>query len=167
MRKTGRPSKPTALHKLHGTARADRNSRPDEPQPVGELRDPPDWLNESQRAGWQYAIEHSPPGLLKMLDRGALALWVEAEDRHRIASMTQSLLNKNSTAPFLIKGPDGMMMSPYVDIIDRAAKIMFRAIQELGFSPASRPRIHVAPAASNEPKNPWAALRLIPGGKAS
>lgn len=30
-----------------------------EPLPVGDLVDPPDWMTESQKAGWNYAIENA------------------------------------------------------------------------------------------------------------
>jgi len=167
--KTGRPRKPTAIKALQGTLRKHREN-PAEPMPVGDLDEPPEWMDEQQCASWAYAIQHAPPGLLKLLDRGMLALWCEAECRHRLASMTQSLLNRGSSAPYLVKGPDGMMMSPYVEIIDRAAKIMFRAATEMGFSPAARPRIHLQPEEDFETEgevNPWNVLRLVPGGKAA
>lgn len=166
--KTGRPPKPTLLHKLQGTARADRmRKRAQEPQPEGDLADPPNWLNDSQRLGWEYAIRHAPPGLLKMIDRGMLTLWIEAEDRHRIATITQNSLNaRGKDLPFLVKTPDGELEpSPYVEIIDQAAKIMFRAADAMGFSPVARPRIR-GPKNEDEPDhNPWAELRVIPGGK--
>lgn len=167
----GRPPKPTALHKIHGTARKDRNHRPLEPQPVGDLTDAPDWFTASQREGWEYAIRHCPRGVLKLLDRGALVLWVEAEDRHRAAMIAQATLNRRSPeVPFLVKGPDGLMVSPYVEIIDRAAKIMIRMISELGFSPVARPRIRLVPPAGEQPDgdvrvDPWKFLEVIPGGK--
>jgi P27 family predicted phage terminase small subunit len=171
--RTGRPPKPTALHKLHGTGRTARiRTRAREPQPVGDLVDAPNWLTASQREGWQYAIRHCPKGLLKLLDRSALVLWVEAEDRHRGAMIAQAMLNARSPElPWLVKGPDGLMVSPYVEIIDRAAKIMVRMMTELGFSPVARPRLKLYQTPDDRPQddpraNPWAALQVIPGGKA-
>jgi hypothetical protein len=88
--RTGRPPKPTALHKLHGTARTTRMAkRAAEPIPVGDLTDAPDWFTPSQRDGWDYAITHSPKGVLKLIDRSALVLWVEAEDSHRGAPVAR------------------------------------------------------------------------------
>jgi P27 family predicted phage terminase small subunit len=164
----GRPPKPTALHRLHNTGRArTRSRRRQEPQPAGDLNAAPDWFNETQRASWDYAISNCPAGLLKLLDRGVLVLWCEAEDRHRLATMTQNELNRRNGAPFLVKSPLGMVMSPYVEVIDRAAKTMFKAESEMGFSPASRPRIKVATPAGADATadDPWRALRVIPGGK--
>jgi phage terminase small subunit len=159
----GRPAKPSRLHVVQGTTT--RSDRRFEPRPVGDLTDPPEWMDEDQQAGWRYAIANCPPGLLKLIDRGTLALWVEAENRHRIATMTQSAINRGKRAPYVMRGPDGVLLiSPYVDIIDRAAKIMFRAITELGFSPASRPRIKMDTEQMLEDveRNPWAhELRLV------
>jgi hypothetical protein len=36
-----------------------------EPQPAGDLVEPPEWLTPSQKEAWAYAIEHAPKGLLK------------------------------------------------------------------------------------------------------
>jgi phage terminase small subunit len=159
------------LHKLHNTGRQDRQygRRKQEPLPAGDLRDAPDWFNESQKASWDYAITNSPPGLLKLIDRGMLALWVEAEDRHRLATITQNELNRRNGAPFLVKSPLGMVMSPYVEVIDRAAKIMFKAADHMGFSPVARPRIkvEVSPGSAAAQADPWTQLTVIPGGKAS
>lgn len=171
--RTGRPPKPTALHKLHGTARKSRmRERAAEPIPVGDLTEAPEWLTPSQREGWDYAIAHSPKGILKLIDRSALVLWVEAEDRHRGAIIAQATLNRRAPeAPWLVKGPDGLIVSPYVEIIDRAAKVMVRMMTELGFSPVARPRIRIVQeaAASGAPPDlrvdPWSALKVIPGGK--
>lgn len=164
--RTGRPPKPTALHKLHGTTRRYHlEQRGQEPQPVGDLTEAPDWFTPSQREGWQYVMEHCPRGLLKKLDRAALVMWVEAEDRHRGAMIAQATLNNRSRdLPYLVKGPDGLMVSPYVEIIDRAAKTMIRLIGELGFSPCARPRIKLI-APEKQDASPWAQLRVIAGGK--
>jgi P27 family predicted phage terminase small subunit len=173
--RTGRPPKPTVLHKLHGTARRDRHAkRAAEPAPLGDLIEAPNWLTPSQREGWDYAITHCPKGVLKLLDRSALVMWVEAEDRHRGAMIAQATLNRRAPdAPWLVKGPEGLIMSPYVEIIDRAAKIMIRMMTELGFSPVARPRIRVVaaePAAGDakaDPRaDPWKHLAVIKGGKA-
>jgi phage terminase small subunit len=163
----GRPAKPTSLHKLHNTERArTRKQRTFEPVAEGDLDAPPPWLNKSQREGWQYALEHAPRHLLKMIDRGALTLWVIAEDNLRLATVTQNVLNERSRdLPMLVKSPLGMNTSPYIDIVDRCAKIMFRAIAELGFSPSARPRLKLDAADAPTPENPWAQFKVVTGGR--
>ena len=157
---------------MAGKPRARRGSRSaSRNRPLGDLTEAPEWFNATQREGWDYAIR-CPAGVLKLLDRSALVLWVEAEDRHRGAMIAQATLNRRAPdAPWLVKGPDGLIVSPYVEIMDRAAKIMIRMMTELGFSPVARPRIRViAEAAAAEPSqdaraDPWKHLQVIRGGK--
>jgi phage terminase small subunit len=172
----GRPPKPTALHKLEGTLRArTRKRRAQEPLPTGDLLEPPDWFNDHQRAGWRYALDNAPPHLLKRIDAGMLKLWVIADDNLRLAVISQNALNdRNPAAPLLVRSEGGgLALSPYLDAIDKCAKNMFRAATELGFSPASRPRIKLeedplAGGRASETPDRWGDLRRFPvidGGK--
>ena len=141
----GRKPVPTVLADLHGRPRKAPPPK-NEPKPVGDLSDAPEWLSEAQKSGWLYALRHAPPGLLKRLDRGALAVWVVAEDLHRQAAVAQG---KNQ---LLVKTPNAEIpiQSPYLPIINRQALIMLKAASELGFSPVSRPRIFAAGPAPGE-----------------
>lgn len=167
----GRRPKPTALHRLQGTFNATKHGRDraGEPKPEGDLYAAPAGLTSAQRANWRYAIHHAPPHLLKKLDRGILKIWVISEDRLDTANRMQALLDENNKLKLLIEGPLGLLPSPYEDIIDRAAKRMFRAAADLGFSPAARPRIAVpeleaATVIGSPDDNPWSVLRLAKGG---
>lgn len=140
--------KPTALKKLHGTIKVTRERLTKyEPQVETDLDSvPPDFLTQGQREGWLYVMRHAPRGLLKALDRAVLVLWVEAEDRHRTAMMQQAQMDMGNKLPLLTKGKDGYPVpSPYLRIMTHAALIMLRCAGELGFSPASRPRIQLIP----------------------
>lgn len=133
----GRKPKPTVLKRLHGS---EEPINPDEPIPAGNLVDDttcPDHFTGDQRDAWEYAIRHSPPGMLKRIDAGVLEAWVVAHCLHRRATVAQS------RAGLLFKqgGSDFPVQSPYIPIINRQALIMMRAASELGFSPVSRPRI--------------------------
>jgi phage terminase small subunit len=132
----GRKPTATSLRDLHGNPRKSPMPK-NEPMPVGDLTEPPDWLSPSQRDGWNWVMAHSPPGMLKLLDRGALAAWVVAEDLHRQATIQQGRVG------LLVKAPisGALIQSPFLPIINRQALIMLRAAGELGFSPVSRPRI--------------------------
>jgi phage terminase small subunit len=149
----GRKPTPTVLFDLHGRPNKSRKPNPNEPMPEGNLHDPPEHLTDSQQAGWWYAIEHAPPGLLKMIDRSILVTWVVAEDTHRLATIglaKTGLLIKSPTVGLPIQ-------SPYLPIINRQAGVIKDAINELGFSPAARPRIgaangHVAPLRTTKAK---------------
>jgi P27 family predicted phage terminase small subunit len=144
----GRKPKPTELHKRHGTIHATKHKAQlaAEPIPVTEIGlSAPDWMTESQKAGWRYIIENAPPGLLKACDFGTLVTFVEAEDRHRNAIVALAKQDENSTHPMVVETKSGnLIQSPYVGIINRAAMLMIRAASELGFSPAARPRLAVA-----------------------
>lgn len=164
----GRKPKPTSLHRLAGTLNVTRHAdRKREPKAVGDLpAEPPDWMTDAQQAGWRYAVENAPSGVLKRIDRGMLATWVEAEERHRTATMMQAKLDLGSPTPLLVKQKDGpLVVSPYIGILHKTAIIMIKAASELGFSPASRPRL-VASAAEDADESPWAGLQVIDGGKA-
>jgi len=143
------------MHKLHGTTNVTRHAErlEGEPIPEGDIQDDaPSWMSESQKEGWRYALSKAPRGVLKAIDRGVLAIWVEAEDRHRRACIEQAKLDETDTLPMLTKvggKPDkngklvgfSIVQSPYLGIINRAAQLMLKAASELGFSPASRPRL--------------------------
>lgn len=167
----GRKPKPTHLHIVQGTAKARHKRRAaTEPKPKGRLLEAPDWFTESQRLGWAYAIENSPAGLMRRLDRGVLTTWVVAEDMHRTAVMAQAKIDANNALPLLVRTSatahandeqklGTFQQSPYLPIINRQAQIMIKAAAELGFSPASRPRIAVdgtPPDDRNE--NPFAEI---------
>ena len=132
--------KPTYLRIINGNP-GRRPLNQNEPQPQGNLHEPPAWLTDSQREGWVYAITHSPPGLLKRLDRSVLTIWVIAEDCHRQA------VQKVNEHGMLIKAPNTgqPIQSPYMAIQNKQANIMLKAIGALGFSPVSRSSISVAP----------------------
>jgi P27 family predicted phage terminase small subunit len=133
----GPPRKPTNLKIVTGNP-GKRALPKREPKPRGNLYDPPEWLTEAQRKGWEYAIETAPFGLLKRIDRSTLVAWVVAEDLHRQA------VEKLNSGAMLIKTPNGMpVQSPYLAIINKQAMIMMKASAEMGFTPASRSRVEV------------------------
>jgi len=145
----GRKPKPTLLKKLQGSANATREKLTKyEPQPENDLDPiPPDFLTPGQRESWLYVVRHAPRGLLKALDRSILVTWVEAEDRHRTAMLQQAQMDIGNKLPLLTKGKDGYPIpSPYLRIMNHAALIMLRCGAEIGFSPASRPRIQLIPS---------------------
>jgi P27 family predicted phage terminase small subunit len=141
---------PTYLKMLRGNP-GKRALNNNEPMPEGDLTAPPDWMTETQKAGWNYAIEHAPTGLLKKLDRSVLAVWVAAEDLHRRASEQVDKFG------ILTKAPNtGLpIQSPYLPVVNKQAQIILKAAEQLGFTPASRTRIQVEEPNRSE-NNPWA-----------
>jgi P27 family predicted phage terminase small subunit len=131
----GRKPIPTQLRILHGNP-SDKPLPRHEPKPPGDLHEPPEWMSDDQKASWRYALSNAPPGMLRRIDRGALAVWTVAEDLHRQAVIRQNRIG------LLVEAPGGSaIQSPYLPVINRQALIMLKAASELGFSPVSRPRI--------------------------
>lgn len=133
----GRKPKPTVLKQLHGNP-GKRALPKHEPVAQGILQEPPSWLPENAKAGWRYAMQHAPAGLLRKIDAGVLAVWVVAESLHRDATEKQIALGGLVYKP---KGSEVHLQSPYLAIINKQAMIMLKAASELGFSPVARPRI--------------------------
>jgi P27 family predicted phage terminase small subunit len=162
--------KPTELLKLRGSFNPTLHGRDRklEPIPLGELADeePPPDLTDSQEDIWRYAIANMPRGVMKRIDRDVLRIWVEASDRHNTARLMQAMLDRDSKLKLLIKTPDGFAPSPYNDILDKTAKTMIRVAQELGFSPAARPRLKADPLTiEGKPEDdlrsdPWKLLEV-------
>jgi len=135
--------KPYALKLISGSKRLPKVP---EPQPVGDLQEPPAWLTPAQIEIWNYAILHAPCGLLRRLDRSVLTIWAIASDLHRQAS---EMVARHGA---LIKGPDGTpMQSPCMQILNKQSSIMLRAAALLGFSPASRAGIAMTPSGGSNP----------------
>lgn len=175
----GRKPKPTHLKLVTGNP-GKRKLNKREPKPVGNLRLPPDWLTPTQQESWSYAMANAPAGMLKRLDRGVLVVYVVAEDMHRTAVIRQARLDATAMAsgegaPLLVRTTASaaaktehqraatLVQSPYLAIINRQSQVMLKAAEQLGFTPAARPRIMAdAPAVApdrEEEENEFAGLR--------
>jgi P27 family predicted phage terminase small subunit len=132
----GRKPTPAELQDLRGNP-GRRSTAKKTPRAAGELAEAPDWLDAEQRAGWAYALAHAPKGVLKRIDRGAMTVWVLAESLHRKAALEVMRYG------LVVKAPktDQPMQSPFLAIVNRQGLIMLKAAAELGFTPASRPRL--------------------------
>ena len=80
----GRKPLPTAIKKLKGTLQKCRIN-PHEPQPAGDLVDPPEYMAEGAQQAWRYAITNSPPGLSSALDGAVLERWANCSGLYREA----------------------------------------------------------------------------------
>jgi P27 family predicted phage terminase small subunit len=169
----GRPPKPVSLHRLEGTFDASRHARrAAEPAAPGELAGmrPPEWMTKRQRVIWSSVLGRAPKGLLRAIDYEVFAQYIELVDRYERAIAAQAQLDaRNPEAPMLVKGSTGVVMSPYIRIIDRTVLLMARLQSELGFTPVGRARLG-EPDKPREPtgSDSWGVLRTFPviqGGK--
>jgi phage terminase small subunit len=147
-----RRRKSDRLHVLQGTARGDRHDVRTEAIATGKLYAAPPGLTPTQKILWRNAVRSAPPGVLAKIDLEALKLWVQTADRvHKL----QEILDAEYGQP-------GWADLSAHRSIDRAAGVLLRLTAELGFSPASRPRLRIAtPRPSDDESNPWVALRLV------
>lgn len=132
-------TKPTLLHKLDGTLKPKRHRlRSRELRPVGELKEPPLWMNAAQKGYWYFALKHSPAGLFKQLETSSLTNWVMAfHTFEELAKRWNALGN-----PVLTKNGLGADIGhPLIGQLQKQSATLTRTIVELGFSPASRSRI--------------------------
>lgn len=145
-RNGGRRPKPTALHELHGTKNATRHrDRKKEPRPEGALDEPPDFLSPRQMEIWHGTLANAPRGVLARIDAGIFLTWVEACDRFERAMRAQNALDaKGGDAPFIQATKSGnVIQSPYLGIMNTAAKNMRDAASQLGFTPTARPKLGI------------------------
>jgi P27 family predicted phage terminase small subunit len=134
----GRKPKPTYLKLITGNP-GGRPLNLDEPEPDGDLRDPPAWFSPRQRILWDQTIRAAPPGLLRVLDSTLLEVYIVAKSLHEKAAMN---IEKYGA---IVKVPDarGHMASPYMRVLNQQALLMTKCISEMGFSPSSRTRVKV------------------------
>jgi P27 family predicted phage terminase small subunit len=151
---TGRKPLPMAVKKIKGTLQKCRTN-PNEPQPTGRLGEPPEYMSETAQEAWRYAIVNAPDGLLSSLDASVLERWANCAGLYREAL---SKINRAGVAGMIIKTPSGILRrSPLMDVIRDLASEMKGYESEMGFTPASRSRVSVAP---REPSasDPWAEI---------
>jgi P27 family predicted phage terminase small subunit len=166
----GRKPIPTDIHKLMGTFNATDHGRDrkGEPKPKDDLSyEPPDGLTPSQAAIWRRGVEYAPKGLLKEIDWTIFLAWVVAFDQHETARAAQARLDaRGGDLEYLMKTRNGeMMVSPYLGIMNRSGLRMMKAASELGFSPASRPRLATGKDDDEPEAEGWSRLQVIEGGR--
>ena len=167
-RPRGRPPKPTALHKLHGTLRPSRHRRrKNEPKAEGDLAlvPPPSQLTDAQQEAWRRIVADSPRGLLRHCDEPIATMLAVFSDQFVEATRIQNQIDSGLTYKYLAKGG---ALSPYLRVQRHAASILTSLIPELGFSPASRPRLaappgpgETTPDADQQPASPFKRFSVV------
>lgn len=114
----GRPRKPTKLLELGGAFEKNPQRRRQEPEPHGELLDPPKWMAPGEREIWYQFLKALPEGMVFEIDFAIfeLAVKLTTRMRHEFDRMTASEMNT-------LRG----------------------ALAQLGFTPADRSRVMVKP----------------------
>lgn len=134
----GRPRKPTAVKKLQGTLQKCRTNAL-EPQPQFDLKqfsEPPEYLTETAKEIWTFALQQVPEGMLSSLDYSIFAEWVILFDQFVILS--EGLKNQGT----FVRDADGnQQVNSIINSITKTATILRGIENELGFTPASRSKV--------------------------
>ena len=150
----GRKPLPLAIKQIKGTVQKCRTN-PREPKPAGALCTAPEYMSDSAKEAWNYAVANSPPGLLSALDGAVLERWANCSGLYREAL---AKINRAGVSGMIIKTPSGILRrSPLMDVIRDLALEMKGYEAEMGFTPASRSRISM-PAESPKDNDPWSEI---------
>jgi P27 family predicted phage terminase small subunit len=147
------------VHQLQASYQPYRHDkRAIEPVAPGDLAQcqPPDWMNDQQRAIWRDLLARAPIGILHAIDLELFAAYVELVDCYQMAVRTQNELR--------ILDAQGAL-SPYRRVIKDCFSQMVRLQSEMGFTPAARTRLgQPAEPPSQQPaaEDPWSQLRRVP-----
>lgn len=150
----GRPRKPTALKKLQGTLQKCRTN-PAEPRPAHELKNtlPPDYMTESAKQIWTFALDQAPEGMLTTLDFAVFSRWVVLYDQFMILS---SAIKREGT---IQENEDGTLaVNPMLRALNQTAATLRALETELGFTPASRSKVISLKCGAGAPKNAFEGL---------
>jgi P27 family predicted phage terminase small subunit len=148
----GRKPKPTFLKLVTGNP-GHRPLNQDEPEPDGELLEPPTTFSARQRIAWQETLKNAPEGMLRKLDIGVVASYVVnlclfLDASEKVAELGQ-MVKQNGVA----------CINPYISIARNANAAMVKAASELGFTPSSRSRVKVT--GKKKAKNAFGRLKEL------
>ena len=113
-----------------------------EPEAEGNLdfKPPPEWLTPAQRDFWCETLLDAPRDLLKRIDWAMFAEYVQTWDRYVTAVLAQRKLDADAPLPFLVKGSNGPVTSPYLRQMNHCIVLLTRLQVEMGFTPVARTR---------------------------
>jgi P27 family predicted phage terminase small subunit len=131
-----RPTKPTVLKLVTGTARPGRIN-PAEPDVKIEIPTAPHHLSKHAREEWnRIAPILEDMGLVSKSDRSALAMYCQAWGDHVKA---ECMIRRHG---HVIKTTNGnMIQSPWVSISNKAKLTAHKFLVEFGLTPASRTKV--------------------------
>ena len=134
----GRPRKPTAVKKLQGTLQKCRTNAL-EPQPQFDLKqfsEPPEYLTDSAKDIWTFALQQAPEGMLSSLDYSIFSEWVILYDQ--FIKLSEGLKAQGT----FVRDADGnQTVNNIINSITKTATILRGIENELGFTPASRSKV--------------------------
>lgn len=150
----GPPPKPTALRKLQGNP-SHRPINKREPTPRQRRPKMPSWLQPAEQTEWKRITrELRSMGLLTSADADAIAVYCQVAVRYQQA--TKEIQEKGLT----VESPNGYpIINPALSIVNKCIMQMHKMLSEFGMTPASRSRIQVPEAATEDPFDEFLARR--------
>ena len=138
MGKRGPAPKPTEIRLIEGNP-SRRPINDAAPKPKGEAS-APDYLSADARDFWLEIVASMPPGIYATADKALLAAFCEAAAQHKAASIAwqrqKAITGKHPVA-------SAGKPSPYVRVMNEAARTMAMLSGKLGLSPADRAGLKV------------------------
>ncbi len=142
-----RPTKPTVLKLVTGTARPGRLN-PDEPQTEVAIPTAPHHLSKHAGEEWKrIAPLLESMGLVSESDRSALAMYCQAWGDHVKA---EYMIRKQGHVITTTKG--NVVQSPWVGISNTSKQIAHKFLVEFGLTPASRSKVSATPKKEKKPE---------------
>jgi P27 family predicted phage terminase small subunit len=135
----GRPTKPTALKLLQGTARKGRLN-PAEPKPETELPKPPAYLDAAGKREWyRCGAELEELGLVSQLDLHTYASYCSAVS---FLAKCERKLGRLKPAQLVVVGASGYLQQhPIVAMTNAARKQVHELGSPFGLTPAARTKV--------------------------
>ena len=136
----GRPAKPTALKKLSGTLRSDRENKR-EPKPAQGAA-PPDYLKDEEKIDFlAFAKEFNAVQILTVLDAPILAILCELYRDYRelknIIVEQGYMVEHVATGGILVK-----KLNPVAPQLNKVRDQILAILREFGATPASRAKVN-------------------------
>ena len=139
--------KPTHLRILEGNP-GHRPLNKDEPEPNGDLVDPPAAWGDLKPAAaasltriWRETLKEAPAGLLRRLDTYVLEQYCVAV--HTFREACAKVIEVGAVIQIGPKKARQFSKNPFLSIRDQQQAILNRLQDQLGFSPASRTRVKI------------------------
>lgn len=115
---------------------------PDQIHVDGDIGDAPDWFTDEERAVWAHVVDHMPPGLLTILDKGTLIAHCVASAMHKEATLEMRKTGAVVESP--VSGTT--KRSEWFMIQSKASEIVLKTSAEMGMTPASRTKVSAGQA---------------------
>jgi len=140
----GPKPRPTALKVIEGNP-GKRPIHGNEPEPISEIPDPPDELNDDAKTEWaRVCDELYRVGLLSRIDRSALAAYCQAFGRWMQAErgIRDMAVDPKTMGGIIVENSAGNLApNPLVGIAHKAMHDMMRYAEHFGMTPSARARL--------------------------